>query len=296
MISSSDKEYLHLLKLALTGSLYEESYWRYARLPAREEFRLQHPARALRALIKKTVLSLAKKEGLEVLRRGAADPAARDQGKDWPFVGLTMVGFKRLDNIAECVQRIAESKVQGDFVECGVWRGGSAMFMKAVADRCGLADRSVWLADSFEGMPKPVLAEDLTSPNYDLSTIGELRSSLEGVRQSFQQLGLLDDRVKFLKGWFKDTLPPAPIERISLLRLDGDLYESTRDALRALYHKVSPGGFTIVDDYFDWVPCRKAVDEFRAERNITSPIERIDWTGAFWQVGAYQTAGPRTPD
>jgi O-methyltransferase len=284
MVISSDDKYLQLLKITLTGSLYEESYWRYARMPARSEITLKHPGRAVRAFIQKGILTFAKEIGIEILRRGPADETAREQGKDWPFVGLTMVGFKRLDNIEECVRRVAETKIPGDFVECGVWKGGSAIFMKAVADRLGLVDRNVWLADSFEGMPKPIMAEDLTSPDYDLSATDQLRSSPEQVLKSFQHLGLYDERVRILKGWFKDTLPFAPIEQIAILRLDGDLYESTRDALQSLYHKVSPGGFVIVDDYSSWAPCQKAVDEFRKGRNIESPIKRIDWTGVYWKV------------
>jgi len=89
--------------------------------------------------------------------------------------------------------------------------------------------------------------------------------------------------VRFLKGWFRDTLPAAPIGKLALLRLDGDLYESTRDALHALYGKLSPGGFLLVDDYGDFPPCRKAVDEFRAEHRIDAPIVEVDWSGVYWR-------------
>ena len=98
-----------------------------------------------------------------------------------------------------------------------------------------------------------------------------LAVGLDEVRRNFEAYGMLDDQVKFLKGWFKDTLPNAPVRTISVLRLDGDYYESTRDALSNLYDKVSPGGYLIIDDYGEnsWTYCRKAVDEFRLERGIT---------------------------
>jgi O-methyltransferase len=92
----------------------------------------------------------------------------------------------------------------------------------------------------------------------------------------------LDDQVAFLPGWFRDTLPTAPMERIAVLRLDGDLYESTMEALVALYPKVTAGGFVIVDDY-GLPTCRAAIEDFRLAHGITDPIQLIDWTGAFWQ-------------
>jgi len=104
----------------------------------------------------------------------------------------------------------------------------------------------------------------------------------KSVRENFDRYGLLDDQVRFLPGWFSETLPAAPIERLSVLRLDGDLYESTLDAMNPLYPKLSPGGYVIIDDYL--VPgCRAAVDEYRAEHGITDPIERIDRWSVYWR-------------
>jgi hypothetical protein len=99
---------------------------------------------------------------------------------------------------------------------------------------------------------------------------------------------LLDEQVHFLKGWFKDTLPGAPLQRLAVMRLDGDYYESTRDALRNLYHRLSPGGYAIIDDYGEdtWTYCRKAVDEFRAEQNIHDPLVRVDSKCYYWQRSA----------
>jgi len=91
--------------------------------------------------------------------------------------------------------------------------------------------------------------------------------------------------VRFLKGWFRDTLPAAPIERLAVLRLDGDMYQSTMDTLVNLYPKVSQGGYVIVDDYGAIPACRQAVNDYRAANGITEEIRDIDWTGIFWQKG-----------
>jgi len=108
----------------------------------------------------------------------------------------------------------------------------------------------------------------------------------DAVRANFARYGLLDDRVRLLEGWFSDTLPDAPIDALSVLRLDGDLYESTMDALEHLEPRVSPGGFVIVDDHGGWEPCRAAVADYRGRHGITAPIHEVDWTGAWWRKGA----------
>jgi O-methyltransferase len=148
-----------------------------------------------------------------------------------------------------------------------------------------IQDRVVWVADSFEGLPKPSLPQD---SGYDFSAgkMPILAVTLEEVQENFRRYGLLDGQVRFLKGWFRDTLTVAPIDKLALLRLDGDLYESTMDALNALYHKVVPGGFVIIDDYGDFEPCRRAVQDFRSKHFIDDRIESIDWTGCYWRKSA----------
>jgi O-methyltransferase len=111
-----------------------------------------------------------------------------------------------------------------------------------------------------------------------------LSAGEQTVRENFQRFGLLDDKVRMLPGWFKDSLPDAPIGSIALLRADADLYESTMDILNNLYARVSPRGFVIIDDYHGWEPCRKAVTEFRASRSISCPIMEIDGSGVYWRV------------
>ena len=205
----------------------------------------------------------------------------REEGKGWPAEAETMVGLKRLDNIQRAVTDVIHEKVPGDLIECGAWRGGSCIFMRAVLAVYGVKDKTVWVSDSFEGLPKPA---EGSYPEEHLWNGGEMAVSLEEVQDNFRKYGLLDDQVRFLKGYFKDTLPKAPIEHLAILRVDGDLYESVTETLEYMYPKVSAGGYIILDDYGDHLPpARKAVDDYRKAHGITTPIERIDYSGAFWR-------------
>ena len=147
----------------------------------------------------------------------------------------------------------------------------------------GVEDRLVWVADSFEGLPPPDDAHEADA-GAQWHTFDQLRVSMEQVQDNFRRYGLLDDRVRFLKGWFSDTLPTAPIGQLAILRLDGDMYGSTIDALDALFDKVSVGGYVIIDDY--GIPedgCRRAIHDFRRDRGIGDPIVDIDGFGAYWR-------------
>ena len=146
-----------------------------------------------------------------------------------------------------------------------------------------MTDRRVWVADSFEGLPPPDREKYPADAEDILYTLPQLAVSLEQVQSNFERYGLLDDQVKFLKGWFKDTLPKAPIEKLAFARLDGDMYESTMDALVALYPRLSPGGFLTVDDYGSVPACAQAVTDYRKEHGIKEPIQRIDNDGVFWR-------------
>jgi O-methyltransferase len=133
-------------------------------------------------------------------------------------------------------------------------------------------------------LPEPDIEKYPADAGDPLSRFSSyLGVSLEQVRSNFEKYELLDDRVRFLPGWFRDTLPSAPIECISVLRLDGDMYESTMDALENLYPKLSRGGYLIVDDYGALANCKAAVTDFRSRYGITEPIQEIDWTGIFWK-------------
>lgn len=206
---------------------------------------------------------------------------------------LTMVPMARLDNVQYCVEDVIKNEVPGDVIETGVWRGGTAIFIKAVLRTRNAENRRVWVADSFEGLPKPdpglfPVEAEAHDTKLMRDVYNHFAVDMEDVKQNFSRFGLLDDGVQFLKGWFKDTLPSAPIQQLAVARLDGDYYQSTMDSLTNLYDKLSPGGYVIVDDYGqdDWTYCRKAVEEFRSERKITEPIVRVDSTCHFWQKGA----------
>jgi O-methyltransferase len=207
----------------------------------------------------------------------------REFGLDWPEHAETMVGLRRLDNVERCIVDVLERAVPGDLVEAGSWRGGTTIFMRATLAAYGDERRRVWVADSFEGLPKPDAAAFPADAKLDYTMHSQLAVGLEQVRANFARYGLLDGQVEFLPGWFKDTLSSAPIDRIAVMRLDGDLYESTTDALAALYPKLSIGGYCLIDDYGALEACRRAVDDFRARYGITEEIQTVDWTGAFWR-------------
>jgi hypothetical protein len=211
------------------------------------------------------------------------DPSLRELGRDWPRRAHTMIGRVRLRNLRELVATVIREEVKGDLIETGAWRGGACILMRAALEAFGDLGRRVFVADSFEGLPAPD-AETYPSDRGDIHhTYEELSVSLDEVKANFAKYGLLDDRVVFLKGWFKDTLRAAPIERLAVLRLDGDMYESTMDALSALYDKVSTRGFVIVDDYGCIESCRRAVHDFRDARGIADPIVDIDGFGVYWR-------------
>jgi O-methyltransferase len=214
----------------------------------------------------------------------------RREGGAWPRMAHTMIGFKRLSNLQFCVEDVIERRVPGDLIETGVWRGGACIFMRAILKAHGVGDRRVWVADSFEGLPRPSAGKYPADAGLRMHTAKALAVSVEEVKANFKEYGLLDEQVRFLKGWFRDSLPRAPIERLAVLRLDGDMYESTMDALVNLYPRLSAGGYVIVDDYGAVPSCRLAIEDFRREHGITEPLRQIDWSGVYWQ----RAPGPAT--
>jgi len=203
---------------------------------------------------------------------------------------VSMLPRVRLDNLQHCVTDVITRNVPGDLIETGVWRGGSTIFMRAILLAYRVRDRRVWVADSFEGLPVPDAERfPVEAKTHDGMVMKKVyhhfASGIDEVKANFARFGLLDDRVVFLHGWFKDTLPTAPIERLAVLRHDGDYYESTMDALVNLYDKLSVGGYVIVDDYGEeeWTYCKQAVEDFRGTRGITDPVRRVDSKCYYWQ-------------
>ena len=276
MKTTPEHLYLDLLKKTLSFSLWPEPPLPIA------TFNYARPAWKRGVLT--VAMRLAGAVGLEIVKPARATAAEREEGTNWPSYADTMIGLRRLDNLQDCIESVLRDQVPGDLIETGVWRGGACIFMRGVLRAHGVDDRRVYVADSFQGLPAPN-AEKYPHDVGDLHHLHRfLAVSEEQVRKNFERYGLLDDRVVFLKGWFRDTLPNAAIRALSVLRLDGDMYESTMDALNALYPKLSPGGYCIIDDYV--LPnCRKAIDEYRAAHGIVEPIHTIDPISCYWRNG-----------
>jgi len=269
---SLEELYLDLLKKCLTRYGFSERFEKYE--PRRGSLK-----RALEAPIR----LLLRLRRLELVRAKSFNAHDRAEGRDWPLEAETMIGLRRLDNLQSCITDLLQRKVPGDFIETGVWRGGASIFMRAMLRVYGDTTRTVWVADSFQGLPPPDPERYPADRGNRLWTVVQLAIPLDEVKANFAKYNLLDDQVRFLVGWFRDTLPRIAADRFALLRLDGDLYESTIDALRHLYPKLSIGGYVIIDDYGAISACKAAVEDFRSEHNIADKLEPIDWSGVFWQ-------------
>ena len=281
------KLYIETLKSSLLNELYIENEARLVQVLALTLNNLEakfediyHPDPGLQAHIYES-----KQRGATIVlnreeKDGSMTPVP--ELRNYTELAHTMIGRKRLDNLQFCIEEVIRSRVPGDLIETGIWRGGATIFMRGVLAAYGITDRRVWAADSFQGVPPPTHPKDA---GYDISArvLPVLSVGLEEVQQLFKRYGLLDEQVFFLKGWFKDTLAKAPIEKLAVLRLDGDLYESTMDALNPLYPKVATGGFIIVDDYFAIAQCEQAILDFRATHGISDPIHKIDDAAVYWR-------------
>jgi len=271
-VADVDLMYLDLLKKTLTRHLQPE------------KFRPMRPAQgSMKNFVYSPVQKILGKGNMEIVRQHRYDHASGHH-LEWPPEALTMIRLNQLDYLQSCLADVLERRVPGDFIETGVWRGGTCIFMRAVLKVYGNTERTVWVADSFQGLPEP----DPRYPvdrNVNLHEYGELAVSLEQVKRNFDTFGMLDDQVKFLQGWFKDTLPTAPVQQLAILRIDGDLYQSTTEALESLYGKLSPGGYVFIDDYGAMHECEAAVEDFRSHNSITDEMHRLDEV-AYWVKSA----------
>ncbi|HEX6389185.1 MAG TPA: TylF/MycF family methyltransferase [Solirubrobacteraceae bacterium] len=222
--------------------------------------------------------------GFEIAYKKPYDPKLRAIGRDWPARADSMIGLARMGNIKHCVETVIQDDVPGDLIETGVWRGGACIFMRGVLKAYDDTSRKVWVADSFQGLPAPDAARYPADAGDELHKQDQLAIGVDIVRHNFERYGLLDDQVEFLVGWFKDTLPVAPIEKVAVMRLDGDMYESTIQGIEALYPKLSPGGFCILDDYGSHMSqCGRAIHDYRDANGITDEIIDVDGFGAYWR-------------
>jgi hypothetical protein len=285
-----NERYLELVKSALVNELYIEleAQLLMSVLCSAQNLVLDLPdlwaVRKDRGLLDQ--LLEAKANGETILLDTQGDrrtPMVDGNLRNYSELSYTLVGRKRLDNLQRCIEDILASGVPGDLLEAGVWRGGCCIMMRAVLAAHECNDRNVWLADSFSGLPPSATPQDQDYP-MDASLLPVLAVSVEEVKENFERFGLLDAQVKFLPGWFHESLPVSDTGPLALLRVDCDLYESTMAVLDALYARVSIGGWVIIDDYGILPPCQQAVDEFRQRHGITAEMEEIDAHAVCWKV------------
>lgn len=281
--------YINLLKKSLLNLLYIENeaklIWIFQEALAKREINFHSFRDPYNYENVFRLLNQVKRSGdTIVLSEFDSDgvPRPRRDLRNITELSHTMIGEARIENIRFCVESVLSENIAGDLIETGIWRGGAVIFMRGLLKAYGIEDRIVWAADSFDGVPEPSWAEDA---NFDISknVLPVLAVTLEEVKGYFDKYDLLDDNVQFLEGWFKDTLTTDRIEKLAILRLDGDLYESTMDALNPLYAKVSSGGFVIVDDYESCAPCKSAITDFREMHGIFEPLVKIDGHSVFWR-------------
>jgi O-methyltransferase len=266
--------YLDLMKRVLTRTII-----------ARERERHTIHPRGLRSRWLHRINQLAAGLGLEVVRVMPSGPENYLESVHEAFNRVedaeTMLGIRQLDQMQRCIAEVLAGNVPGDLLEAGVWRGGMTIFMRAVLKAYGIKDRKVWVADSFAGLPEIDAGKETFAWRR-----GDMAVSLDTVQTNFARYGLLDAQVQFLKGFFSETLPKAPVERLAVLRVDADLYSSTLDVLNTLYEKLSPGGFAIFDDYQNLPDCRRAIEEFRRAKGIRDKLIRIDQRAVYWCKGS----------
>jgi O-methyltransferase len=197
----------------------------------------------------------------------------------------SMVTNKNLITLYKLVQQANAIKIPGAIVECGVWNGGSAAIMGLAnkEDKQNHMDRSIWLFDSFEGVPKP--GDNDGKPEREGYFVGWNKGYIPMVDRIFTRLGLSMDNVHIVRGWFEHTLTDANIEQIAILHIDSDWYDSVKIVLDTFYDRVMPGGFVILNDYGAWPGCNRAIADFFKERDIHNVVlvEVEPTTGAYFQ-------------
>ncbi|WPU93553.1 TylF/MycF/NovP-related O-methyltransferase [Mucilaginibacter sabulilitoris] len=201
----------------------------------------------------------------------------------------TMTTPERIASLVNAVNYLVKNNIEGDFVECGVWRGGSTMAAIDTLVKTGDKNREIYLYDTYEGMSEPTehdkvftgtAADELmnTSDKNDPTSVW-CYSALEEVQKNVGTLNYPAGKVHYVKGKVEDSIPQTLPGKIALLRLDTDWYESTAHELKHLYPLLVPGGVIIIDDYGHWEGARKAVDEYIAENKLPLLLNRIDYTG-----------------
>lgn len=203
--------------------------------------------------------------------------------------GYTMTSSERIGALVDAVEYVIRRDVPGAFVECGVWKGGSAMAMALSLKQLSAVDREIFLFDTFAGMPQPSEVDIAVDGASAMNIFSKRRvapdssnwclSALDEVRANLAHTGYTMERIHFIEGKVEDTIPRHAPEKIAILRLDTDWYASTKHELEHLFPLLSDHGVLIIDDYGHWQGARKAVDEYFSEHNIRILLNRIDDTG-----------------
>lgn len=203
----------------------------------------------------------------------------------------THVNYQRLKSLYDIAEKVSQQKISGSFVETGVWRGGCAGILACIAKKYGYTN-DLYFFDSFEGLPEPTLKDGKDAIIFakgkksgELNSISKVKAGDEYIKELlFDHLDIDKNKVNLVKGWFQDTLPKTSksIQKIAILRLDGDWYDSTKIVLDWLYDSVLPGGYVIIDDYYYWDGCKKAVQDFIKEHNLSVKIHPQDMSGAYF--------------
>lgn len=192
---------------------------------------------------------------------------------------LSLIGEDGLDNIRDLLEKVKENHVSGAFVEAGIWRGGACIYARAVMDYFKILE-PVYGCDSFVGLPPPKWEQDEGDQHYLMK---ELIVSQRTVEENIRYF-VLEGNIELVPGFFKETMPQLKnrLRKISILRVDGDMYQSTTEVLENLYDKVSVGGFVICDDYA-LAGARMAIDDFREKYSIKNPLIKVNNTIHYWQ-------------
>ena len=242
----------------------------------------------MKSLIKKLVARLLAPMGYAVISTRAPDlekEFIRIQRRIAPF---TMTSTERQYALFKAIEYVEKAGIDGDIVECGVWKGGSSMLAALSLLESDSKNRGLWLYDTFAGMSEPTehdvnlhgnpSKEKWRAMNKD-GMNGWDYASLEEVRKNVHSTGYPKDKVRFIKGKVEETIPRDMPKKIALLRLDTDWYESTKHELEHLFPLLAKGGVLIIDDYGHWRGARKAVDEYIERNNVKMLLDRIDYTG-----------------
>jgi O-methyltransferase len=193
----------------------------------------------------------------------------------------TLLGPERIKNLCRLARRIDRENIPGDVIECGVCNGGSAAVLARFATRSRL-NRTVWLLDSFQGMPE-ITAEDGVGVGDDPAEghVGKEVGDPTRVKDVLTSVRADLERVRIVPGWFQDTFASVTAKEIAILNIDADWYESVKLCLNTFYDRVVSGGFVSFDDYGHWPGCRRAVDEFFQTRGLPYKLQQVDYT-AHW--------------